>query len=200
MFTGLVQGVGRVEHVERVGEGIRVGIDLGTIGASASEGDSVAIHGVCLTVVSRRGSVHTFDIVAQTLRLTTLGGLAKGASVNVELALRAGDPLGGHLVQGHVEALGEVVSIAPVERDHRVRVNLTGACSGILLAQGSITVDGVSLTIARCGADWFEVALIPETLARTTLGSLTLRSRVNLEFDAIARLVDAAVKRHLSST
>lgn len=196
MFTGLVQGVGTVAALRPVGSGARLEIELGALGECAHEGDSVAVDGICLTVAGRTGATHAFDAIAQTLALTTLGGWRVGDTVNLECALRAGDPMGGHIVQGHVEQVGIVESVRAHEQDYRVRVRV--AAGTPLVAQGSIAIDGVSLTIAACEAEWCEVALIPETLARTTLASLRAGSRVNIECDPIARLVDAAVRRHLA--
>ena len=200
MFTGLVASVGTVKSRETRGALVRIVVDLGSVGASARPGDSVAVNGVCLTVVAESDGGHAFECVGQTVALTTLGELVAGSRVNLEAALRLGDPLGGHIVQGHVDSVGVVASVTRGSGSHRIRIECGRGERWALVPQGSITVDGISLTIADCGDGWFEVAIIPETLARTTAGSLAPGARVNLEQDAIARLVDAAVARHLAIT
>lgn len=200
MFTGLVASVGTVKSRETRGALVRIVVDLGSVGASARPGDSVAVNGVCLTVVAESDGGHAFECVGQTVALTTLGELVAGSRVNLEAALRLGDPLGGHIVQGHVDSVGVVASVTRGSGSHRIRIERARGERWALVLQGSITVDGISLTIADCGDGWFEVAIIPETLTRTTAGNLIPGARVNIEQDAIARLVDAAVARHLAVT
>ena len=151
-------------------------------------GDSISVNGCCLTVAGMQGRIARFDVVHETLRRTTLGGLAAGARVNLEHAVTVQTLLGGHIVQGHVDGLGSVIRIAAAD-DHRIRIEAPADLQVAIVVKGSITVEGVSLTVAACEADWFEVALIPETLRRTTLGALTTNQRVNLEADYIARIV-----------
>ncbi len=199
MFTGLVERVGGVQRVEARGALLRIVIDIGELASGCRCGDSVAVNGVCLTVAEINPLGHAFDCIEQTRRLTTLGSLAAGDRVNLEGALRVGDQLGGHMVQGHVDAVGTVADVTQGAGTHRLRIEVREDVSAHCIAQGSIAVDGVSLTIAARGEGWFEVALIPETLARTTLGSLGRGDRVNIERDMLARLVDDAVRRQLAA-
>jgi riboflavin synthase len=152
-------------------------------------GESVACSGACLTVVERGGGVVSFDAVPETLARTTLGGWGPGTKVNLERALALGDRLGGHIVQGHVDAVGEVLRRTPEGQGVRLTVSLPSAIASLVAEKGSIAVDGVSLTVAAAGRDRFELALIPETLARTTLGDAAPGVKVNLEADLIARHV-----------
>ena len=189
MFTGIVKELGSVAAIDRGDEGARI-----TIGASfageLAEGDSVSVSGVCLTATRMSGDAFEADVMNQTLSLTTLGELGAGDPVNLEPALRAGDPLGGHFVQGHVDAVGEVRSVADDGFAKRVRIAVPSGLERYLVEHGSITVAGISLTVAALDADWFEVSLIPETLDRTTLGTASEGTRVNLEFDVVARYVE----------
>ena len=198
MFTGLVKTVGRVQRVESRGALLQLVIDLGEIAAGCRCGDSVAVNGVCLTVALIDPLGHAFECVEQTRRMTTLESLAAGDSVNLEGALRVGDKLGGHMVQGHVDAVGIVAQIIPGAGMHRLRIEVREDVSVHCVEQGSIAVDGVSLTVAARGEGWVEVALIPETIARTNLGGLERGDRVNIERDMLARLVDDAVRRQLA--
>jgi len=189
MFTGIVREIGRVEAVERGGEGARVRVRA-RLAPDLAEGDSVSVNGTCLTVASGADGGFDADVVNQTLSVTTLGELEPGESVNLEPALRAGDPLGGHLVQGHVDAVGEVATVSEDGFSRRVRVTAPIELRRYLAEHGSIAVDGVSLTIAGLSDEGFEVALIPETLNRTTLDRLAQGARVNLEVDVIARYAE----------
>ncbi|MSR29068.1 MAG: riboflavin synthase [Phycisphaerales bacterium] len=197
MFTGLIQGVGTVSARDTRGAGVRLAVDLGPLAPRACAGDSVSVHGVCLTVAGEDHAIRAFDLVEETLCRTTLGSLGRGSRVNLELALRAGDGIGGHIVQGHVDSVGRVTRVDLAQGRHRVRVELPLEISSMMVAQGSVTIDGVSLTIASCSDAWIEVALIPETLGRTTLPDLAEGALVNIEVDALARLVDAAVRRRM---
>ncbi len=197
MFTGIVHGIGAIVKCAATPCGRRLVVDAGSSMIPPRTGDSISIDGVCLTVVEiQRGEI-AFDVMAQTLSMTTIGSLCVGDAVNVESALRMGDPMGGHIVQGHVDSIGEVLAIDRSDGQCRVRLHVNDDALSIVVSQGSITVDGVSLTVASRGADWLEVALIPETLSRTALGRLAVGDRVNLEVDAIARLVDQAVARRM---
>jgi riboflavin synthase len=179
VFTGIVREIGRVASFD----GSRLVVEES--GTSAAVGDSIAIDGVCLTVVERDGSDYAFDVGTETLSRTTLGALKPGSRVNVEPALRAGEPLGGHIVQGHVDGVGHVRSVGePFWVD---------APAGVLrycVEKGSITVDGVSLTIAALDHEGFAVALVPHTLAVTTLGTAEPGTAVNLEVDVLAKYVE----------
>jgi riboflavin synthase len=189
MFTGIVREIGEITGIHE-GEG---GTQL-EVGASFAgelrEGDSVAVSGACLTATAVSDAGFSADVMNQTLGLTTLGELKPGSPVNLEPALRAGDPLGGHLVQGHVDGVGAVSSVSEDGFARRVRVGVPDGLERYLVEHGSVTVAGVSLTVAALEADWFEVSLIPETLERTTLGEATAGTRLNLELDLVARYVE----------
>jgi riboflavin synthase len=190
MFTGLVADVGTVERVEPRAGGARLVVRPRALPVDAlAAGESIACSGACLTVVERGGGLVAFDAVPETLSRTTLGAWRPGTRVNLERALRLDDRLGGHLVQGHVDAVGEVVGRVSEGQGARLTVSLPASIAPLVAEKGSIAVDGVSLTVARAGRDRFEVALIPETLARTTLGEAAAGTRVNLEADVVARHV-----------
>jgi riboflavin synthase len=187
MFTGIVRELGTVESFD----GSPLVVAAPETAARAAIGDSVAVAGVCLTVVEAAGELLAFDVVPETLSRTSLGRLEPGNAVNVEPSLRVGDQLGGHFVLGHVDSVGRVRSVAEGD-DHRVWVDAPADVLGYCIEKGSIAVDGVSLTIAALDDEGFEVALIPHTLAVTTLGSLEPGAEVNLEADvgrfAVVRL------------
>lgn len=187
MFTGLVQRIGTVKRVSR-GRGLVLEIAADDPWARPLEaGESVAVDGVCLTVVRGDGSRFTADVLRETEARTGLGELVPGAKVNLERAVRAGEPLGGHLVQGHVDSRGTVAAIMPKGRDRQLRVR----CGRVLAAQsvlkGSVTIDGVSLTISALGSDWLGVDLIPTTARETTLGAKRVGDGVNLEGDVVGK-------------
>ena len=189
MFTGIVKELGTVEAAERSDEGAR--FEIGASFARELEaGDSVAVNGVCLTVTEQKDGGFSADVMNQSLGLTTLGGLEQGSRVNLEPALKAGDALGGHIVQGHVDCTGDVEAVTADGIATRVRVSVPERYRRYFVEHGSVTVDGVSLTVALLTDDGFEVSLIPETLDRTTLGSVQKGDKVNLEFDVIARYVE----------
>jgi riboflavin synthase len=189
MFTGIVRELGTVAAIDQGDGGVRLRIDA-SFAEELTEGDSVAVSGACLTATRLDGGAFEADVMNQTLGLTTLGALAEGDEVNLEPALRAGEPLGGHIVQGHVDAVGEVRSVAEDGFARRVKIGVPDGLERYLVEHGSVTVAGVSLTVAALDADWFEVSLIPETLERTTLESVEAGTRVNLEFDVVARYVE----------
>lgn len=190
MFTGLVSDIAVVERVLPRQGGARVVLRPGAIPvAELAPGESVCCSGACLTVVEQGDGLVAFDAVPETLSRTTLGSWRPGSKVNLERALRLSDRLGGHLVAGHVDAVGEVVARAAEGQGARLTVSLPGAIAPLVAEKGSIAVDGVSLTVARAHRDRFEVALIPETLARTTLGEAAPGTKVNLEADVVARHV-----------
>ena len=189
MFTGIVQELGMVRRMEN-GDGgarIEIGADLA---AGLREGDSVSVEGACLTASALGDGWFAADVMNQTLSLTTLGDLAPESSVNLEAALRAGDPLGGHIVQGHVDGVGEVVSVSEDGFARRVRVALPDGLERYAVEHGSITLAGVSLTVAGLEGREIEVSLIPETLERTTLGDASAGKRLNVELDVVARYVE----------
>lgn len=190
MFTGLISDVGTVERVAPRQGGARLTIRPKALEAGAlALGESVACSGACLTVVERGGGVASFDAVPETLARTTLGAWRPGTQVNLERALTLSDRLGGHLVAGHVDAVAEVLARAAEGQGARLTVSLPPALAPLVAEKGSIAIDGISLTVARAHRDRFEVALIPETLARTTLGVAGPGTRVNLEADVVARHV-----------
>src|SRR5512145_2529808 len=190
MFTGLITDMGAVERLVPRQGGARLTLRPRTMDTGALVlGESVACSGVCLTVVERGGGLVSFDAVPETLSRTTVGGWRPGSLVNLERAMAVGDRLGGHIVQGHVDAVGEVLARVGEGQGARLTISLPAAIAPLVAEKGSIAVDGVSLTVAAAGRDRFEVALIPETLARTTLGEARPGTKVNLEVDVVARHV-----------
>jgi riboflavin synthase len=189
MFTGIVQEVGSIAGADAGAGGTRLSITA-ALSAELREGDSIAVEGACLTATAVRPDGFDADVMNQTLALTTLGELRQEDPVNLESALKAGDPLGGHIVQGHVDGVGEVRSLAEDGFARRVRIAVPDGLERYLVEHGSVTVAGVSLTVAGLDAEAFEVSLIPETLERTTLGALREGARVNLELDVVARYVE----------
>jgi riboflavin synthase len=188
MFTGIVAELGRVESVDRGPEGARLRVRAG-LASELSEGDSVAVNGACLTATAVEDGAFAADVMQQSLGLTTLGELEAGDAVNLELALRADDRLGGHVVQGHVDGTGTVASVTPDGFARRVRVELPDELLDYVVERGSVAIDGVSLTISGLDENRIEVSLIPETLERTTLGEAQPGGRVNVECDVLARYV-----------
>lgn len=193
MFTGLVAEIGTVVEIDRGDGGARVRIEAELAGELAP-GDSVAVSGVCLTAVDPAAGVFAADVMNQTLSLSALGDLTEGSHVNLEPALRASDRLGGHIVQGHVDATAEVTSVREDGIARRVRVGLPADLSRYVISQGSIALDGVSLTVADLGDTELEVSLIPETLERTTLGEAAPGRRLNVEVDLMARYAERLLK------
>ena len=205
MFTGIVEELGEVVAVERLPDAARLTVRGRLVTAEASHGDSIAVNGVCLTVTDSSDKTFTADVMAETLHRTGLGGLSPGSPVNLERPVELGGRLGGHLVQGHADGTGEILSRTPGEHWDVVRVATPPGLARYVVLKGSITVDGVSLTVSALGgaggpggadspgstAPWFEVSLIPTTLEMTTLGRLQPGSRVNLEVDVIAKYVES---------
>jgi riboflavin synthase len=191
MFTGIVQDLGRLESRERRGgdEWLTIATDKLDL-SRVAVGDSICVQGVCLTVTELRGKSFAADASNETLSLTTLGELAPGAVVNLEPALRAGDALGGHLVSGHVDGVAQVTETSRDARSLRVSFSVPHALARYIARKGSVTIDGVSLTINEVNGDTFGVNLIPHTQEVTTLGRLQVGTRVNLEVDQIARYVE----------
>jgi riboflavin synthase len=191
VFTGIVREVGRVEAVEERGESVRLVVRAPETAAAAAVGDSVSLAGVCLTAVEIADGTVAFDAVPETLRRSTLGRLETGGGVNVEPALRAGDPLGGHMVQGHVDGVGRIRRVD----DEGIEVEATQDVLRYCVEKGSIAVEGVSLTIAGLAESSFTVALIPHTREVTTLGELAEGHDVNLEVDVVAKYVERLAAR-----
>jgi len=195
MFTGIIEELGTVAAIDGDERGVRIQIDAPKLAALAAVGDSISVSGCCLTVVGiARGSL-AFEAVPETLRRTALGALATGGRVNLEDALRAGEPYGGHMVQGHVDGVGTLVARSPDGIGERLRLTAPEHVQRYLIEKGSVTVSGISLTVAELHDDGFTVALIPHTLAVTTLGDLAVGDAVNLEADVIARYVERLVRR-----
>lgn len=189
MFTGIVEAVGKIERVERAAKGVRIHLRAGRLDARAIRiGDSVCVQGVCLTVVERRGKRLSFDVSRETLECSS--GLALSGAVNLERSLRLGDALGGHLVTGHVDGVGEVLAFEPAGESRLLRIRVPAPLARYVARKGSICVDGVSLTVNRVRGRAFEVNLIPHTLRVTTLGLLSAGAKVNLEIDLLARYVE----------
>ena len=189
MFTGIVEELGTVEAIERQSDAVRLTVRASRVLQDARSGDSIAVNGCCLTVAERTDATWTADVMAETLAKTGLGALAAGDRVNLERAVTAGTRLGGHLVQGHVDAVGSVVRREPGEHWDVVTLAMPRELAPYLVDKGSITVDGVSLTVVEARDDEFTVSLIPETLRRTTLGFREPGDAVNLEVDVIGKYV-----------
>jgi riboflavin synthase len=192
VFTGLVQGVGRVAALDRSDAGARLEIETPLV-AELNAGDSIAVNGVCLSAAALENGSFTADAMNETLSRTSLGGLSPGASVNLELPLRASDRLGGHVVQGHVDGVGEIDSVLEDGFARRVRIAAPPEVLRYVIEKGSIAVDGVSLTVAGLDDRSFTVSLIPETLQRTNLGHAGPGDRVNLEVDVLAKYVEKLI-------
>jgi riboflavin synthase len=195
MFTGIVRELGRIAAVDGTTDGSRIVVEAEETARDASVGDSVAVNGVCLTVTDAANDTLAFDAVPETLRRSSLGALAPGERVNVEPALRAGEPLGGHYVQGHVDGVGEIRHTEPEGDGRRVWVDPPAELRRYVVEKGSVAVEGVSLTVAELDAEGFAVALVPHTLAVTTLGERGPGDRVNIEVDILAKYVERLLAR-----
>jgi len=193
MFTGIVQSMGRIDSITPREGGVRLRLDAGPLAAESGIGDSVAVDGCCLTVVARDGACLEFDAIPETLRRTSLGRRGPGDPVNLELPLRPGDRLGGHFVQGHVDAVTEVAARRAAGDDVVLSFHLPPALRGQIVEKGSVAIDGVSLTVAAVDGETFSVALIPHTLEVTTLGHREPGDVVNVEGDVLAKYVAALV-------
>lgn len=189
MFTGLIEDVGVVEALERDADGARLRI-ASTLTGELALGDSIAVNGCCLTATAVDGDRFETEAMNQTLDVTALDAVEQGFRVNLELAMKVGDRLGGHIVQGHVDGIGTVASVEDDGFARRVRVTLPTQLLLFVIDKGSITLDGVSLTVASLGDSWAEVSLIPETLERTNLGEVQVGSRLNVECDVVAKYVE----------
>ncbi|MCC6223412.1 MAG: riboflavin synthase [Thermoleophilia bacterium] len=194
MFTGIVRELGTVEALDSASGGARIRLAAPATAATAGVGDSVALNGVCLTVTEVEAGCLAFDAVPETLARTSLADLAAGDRVNVEPALRAGEQLGGHIVQGHVDGVGRVRELVVEGEGSRLTVEASPQLLRYCVEKGSIAVEGVSLTVAALSADAFEVALVPHTLDATTLGRLRPGDTVNLEADVLAKYVERALE------
>lgn len=196
MFTGIIEGVGRIARREAIGGDVRFHIAVGTLPFEAVQlGESIAVNGVCLTVIAFDPTCFQADASTETLGLTTLGALAEGAPVNLERAMRPSDRFGGHMVSGHVDGIGRVVSITADARALRWRFAAPAALLRYVAQKGSICVDGVSLTVNAVDAHGFEVALIPHTVAHTAFAHTGVDDAVNLEIDLVARYCERLLGR-----
>jgi riboflavin synthase len=201
VFTGIVEELGEVVGKEDLGDFARLAIRGPVVTADAKHGDSISVNGVCLTVVEvLPDGVFTADVIGETLNRTSLRGVHVGSRVNLERAAAVNSRLGGHIVQGHVDGTGHVIARTPSDQWEVVRIALPTALSRYVVEKGSITVDGVSLTVSGLGHDWFEVSLIPTTLGLTTLGWAEVGAHVNLEVDIIAKYVERMLAAYSDPT
>jgi riboflavin synthase len=199
MFTGIVEELGVVEALVDQGDAVRLTVRGPHVTLDAGLGDSISVEGCCLTVAERDQETFTADVMRETLDRTTLGGLGPGDRVNLERAVTPSTRLGGHIVQGHVDATGEIAARTPSEHWELVEVALPQEIARYVVEKGSVTVDGISLTVVGVGPESFTVSLIPETLARTTLGAKRTGDRVNLEVDVLAKYVERLLGQDRSS-
>jgi riboflavin synthase len=197
MFTGLVEEVGEVREVIEQADVVRLVITGPVVASDTRHGDSIAVNGVCLTAVEVAGADFSVELVPETLRRSSLAGVRAGARVNLERAMANGQRFGGHIVQGHVDGTATVISHTPGERSAEIRFRLGDGLARYVVEKGSIAVDGVSLTVASVDRDSFSVALIPTTLADTTLGVRHQGDRVNIEVDVLAKYVERLVSGYL---
>lgn len=197
MFTGIVEELGEITKIEPLGDAARLSIRGRTVTSDAGHGDSIAVNGVCLTVADVDGEVFTADVMKETLDRSCLGALSAGSRVNLERAVRADQRLGGHIVQGHVDGTGVLLSREPAEHWEVVRISLPPGLDRYVVEKGSITVDGISLTVVSVGSGGFTVSLIPTTLSLTTLGAKRPGDPVNLEVDVIAKHVEKLLGAYL---
>jgi len=197
MFTGLIQAVGQVSAIEHQESSARLEISSKEIASQIAQGDSVSVNGVCLTVVSFDQSKFVVDVMVQTLNLTSTGSLKVGSAVNLELATRTADRLGGHIVQGHVDGVAEVVAISADSQWTRMDISIPKALMKYVVAQGSICIEGVSLTVGELNdpANQISVWLIPETLANTNLSQKQVGNQLNIEVDVLAKYVERLIAR-----
>ncbi|WP_338694338.1 riboflavin synthase [Streptomyces sp. Q6] len=204
MFTGIVEELGEITAVENLGDPVeasRFRVRGPVVTDGAKHGDSIAVNGVCLTVVEHEGDEFTADVMAETLKRSSLGALTAGSRVNLERPMVADGRFGGHIVQGHVDGTGTLIERRPSEHWEIVKISLPAELSRYVVEKGSITVDGVSLTVVEAGVDYFTISLIPTTLALTTLGLKQPGDPVNLEVDVIAKYVERMLgDRQQSST
>ena len=195
MFTGIIEEIGQIAAITPAGDGWRLTVRAPKAAADAVHGESIAVGGVCLTVVGSTADTFDADVMKQTLDVSALGDVAVGSAVNIEKAMPVGARLGGHIVQGHVDGTGTVLEVRPGDQWRVIRISLPADLAPLVVDKGSISVAGTSLTVSAVSAPdaaqaWFEISLIPETLVATTLGALTVGDRVNLETDILARHVE----------
>jgi riboflavin synthase len=199
MFTGIVEELGRVSTIENLPDAIRLTIEGPLVASDLHRGDSIAVSGTCLTAVEFDEKGFTADVMQETLNLTSLDGIKVGDPVNLERAMTAATRFGGHVVQGHVDGVGQIISREPSENWEWVRVSVPADLMKYVVLKGSITIDGVSLTINEVGDDFVGLSLIPETLRLTTLGSKQLGSKINLEADVMAKHIERLLEARFAS-
>ena len=199
MFTGIIQHLGKVAKLEPTQMGLKLVIDTNGWDHNPQLGESIAVSGCCLTVAEFNTISLLFDVIQQTLNMTTLGELIVGSQVNIEPAVTANSMMSGHLVQGHIDGVGLVQEVARDDEESRVKIQPPDELLDYIIAKGSIAVDGISLTIADLGKTWFEIALIPTTLKLTALGEIEVGNKVNLETDYIAKTVVHYMRRSHSA-
>ena len=194
MFTGIIEELGSVKAIETLPDAIRLTIEGPLVVSDVNRGDSISVSGACLTAVEHDGTSFTADVMQETLKLTSLDGIKVGDPVNLERAMTAATRFGGHVVLGHVDGVGEVISREPSENWEWVRVSVPKELMKYVVLKGSITLDGISLTVNELGENWVGLSLIPETLALTTLGSKRPGSKVNVEVDVMAKHIERLIE------
>ena len=194
MFTGIIEELGRVKAIETLPDAIRLTIEGPLVVSDVNRGDSISVSGACLTAVEHDGTSFTADVMQETLKLTSLDGIKIGDPVNLERAMTAATRFGGHVVLGHVDGVGKVISREPSENWEWVRISVPKELMKYVVLKGSITLDGISLTVNELGDDWVGMSLIPETLAVTTLGSKQPGSKVNVEVDVMAKHIERLIE------
>lgn len=197
MFSGIVEGRGRVRRVEKAGNNVRLVIDLGNAAGSVRQGDSISINGVCLSAVSKKGKLIAFDAIAETLRKTNLGTLRQGSLVNFETSMMATDLIGGHLVTGHIDGTGVISDVTDENGSIRMVVSVPESIGCMVLEKGLVAVDGISLTPAEVGDRSFTLYLIPDTLKKTTMSEKAAGDTVNIELDLFGKYIERFVIRQM---
>jgi riboflavin synthase len=196
MFTGIIQAIGRISNIEEIGGDARLHIGAGELDITpVTLGDSIAVNGVCLTVVALNSTEFAADVSRETLGLTTLGGLEKTGRVNLEPALTLATPLGGHLVSGHVDGVGQLLGLHPEARSTRMEFTVPDELAHYIAKKGSVTIDGTSLTVNDVSGSNFSVNIVPHTLERTIMGNYSPQIRVNIEVDLVARYLERLLQK-----
>lgn len=190
MFTGIVEELGQIKNIEILSDAIRITIEGPKVVSDINRGDSISVSGACLTAIEYDATSFTADVMQETLRKTSLDGIKVGDAVNLERAMTAATRFGGHMVLGHVDAVGEIISRSPSENWELVRVQIPADLMKYVVLKGSITVDGISLTVNEVGENWIGLSLIPETLSVTTLGAKPVGAKVNIEVDVMAKHIE----------
>lgn len=194
MFTGIVEELGQVKAIEVLPDALRITIEGPTVVSDVNRGDSISVSGTCLTAIEHDSTSFTADVMQETIKLTSLNGIQVGDPVNLERAMTAATRFGGHVVLGHVDGVGELISRSPSDNWEWVRVSIPKELMKYVVLKGSITIDGISLTVNELGEDWIGLSLIPETLARTTLGAKKPGDKVNVEVDVMAKHIERLIE------